>query len=134
MPAKRVQPAKRSPSLKEVVGEQTYAVWADMLHRLVSDGRTHRLAPMIAGMLQYAYIVASEQDSDEAEEGSATSILLDTEDLVDPEDAPELLGIVAQLFKDAKVKHSRVNSQGVSYSVAESAVEEFIHWFDMPWE
>jgi hypothetical protein len=41
---------------------------------------------------------------------------------------------VAQSFKDAKVNYKRVSSQGEGYSVAESAVIEFIHWFDMPWE
>ena len=95
-------PAKRTPSLKDIVGQQTYDVWVDMLRRLVSDGRTHRLAPMIAGMLQYACLVASEEGDDEVEEGSAASILLDCDDIGDPEDAPELLGLVARLFKDAK--------------------------------
>jgi hypothetical protein len=127
-------PTKQTSSLKEVVGQQTYEVWVDMLRRLVPDGRTHRLAPMVAGMLQYAYLVASDENDNEAEEDSAASILLGSEDMVDSAEAPELLGLVAQLFKDAKVKHGRVSSRGESYSVAESAVEEFIHWFDMPWE
>ncbi len=88
---------------------------------------------MIAGMLQYAHAIAYEQDG-EAEEGSAVPILLECEDIVDPEDAPELLDLVIQLFKDAKVKYKRVSSHGEDYSIAESAVLEFIHWFDMPWE
>ncbi len=54
-------PTQRAPSLKDVVGQPTYDVWVDMLRRLVPDGRPHRLAPMIAGMLQYAYLVASEE-------------------------------------------------------------------------
>jgi hypothetical protein len=124
---------KQKGSLKALVGQQTYDVWVDMLRRLVPEGRTHRLAPMIAGMLQYAYAIAYEKE-EEAEEGSAASILLECEDVVDPEDAPELLDLVVQLFKAAKVKYKRVNSQGVGYSVAESTIYEFIHWFDMPWE
>lgn len=127
-------PTKRAPSLKSVVGEQTYAVWVDMLKRLVPDGRTHRLAPMIAGMLSYAYLVASDMDNEEAEKDSAATILLESEELGDPDDAPELLGLVKQLFQDAKVKPGRVNSRGEDYSVAESAVAEFLHWTDMPWE
>lgn len=124
---------KYKKSLKTLVGPQTYDVWVDMLRRLVPEGRTHRLAPMIAGMMQYAYAIAYEKE-EEAEEDSAASILLECEDIVDPEDAPELLDLVIQLFKDAKVKYKRVNSQGVGYSIAESAIYEFIHWFDMPWE
>jgi ribosomal protein L13E len=125
---------KNRKSLKTIVGPETYGVWVDMLRRLVPEGRTHRLAPMIAGMLQYAYAIASEGDGDEAEEGSAASILLECEDIVDSEDAPELLDLVVQLFKDSKVKYKRANSQGEGYSIAESAVIEFIHWLDMPWE
>ena len=125
---------KTKQSLKTVVGQDTYAVWVDMLRRLVPEGRTHRLAPMIAGMLQYSYLIAYEQGRDEAEEGSAAFILLESEEIGDPEDAPELLGLVVQLFKDAKVKYKRVSSQDEGYSVAESAVDEFIRWFDLPWE
>ena len=126
--------AEKKKSLKIVVGQETCDVWVDMLRRLVPDGRTHRLAPMIAGMLHYAYLIAYEQGSDEAEEGSAASILLESEEISDPEDAPELLGLVVQLFKDAKVKYKRVSRQDEGYSVAESAVDEFVRWFDMPWE
>jgi hypothetical protein len=34
-------------NLKTIVGQETYGVWVDMLRRLVPEGRTHRLAPMI---------------------------------------------------------------------------------------
>ena len=54
--------------------------------------------------------------------------------MTDPEDAPELLDLVGQLFKDAKVKYKRVSRQDEGYSVAASAVYEFMGWFDMPWE
>ena len=37
-------------------------------------------------------------------------------------------------FKDAKVQYSRINSRGQTYSIAEDAYQEFVHWFDMPWE
>ena len=126
--------AEKKKSLKTVVGQETYNVWVDMLRRLVPDGRTHRLAPMIAGMLHYAYLIAQEEGGDEAEEASAASILLESEEISDPEDAPELLDLVVQLFKDAKVKYKRVSHQDEGYSVAESAVDEFIRWYDMPWE
>ena len=51
---------KQKRSLQAVVGTETYDVWTKMLHDLVPDGRTHRLAPIIAGMLHYALNVAFE--------------------------------------------------------------------------
>ena len=53
---------KTKNSLKTVVGQETYDVWVDMLRRLVPEGRTHRLAPMIAGMLQYGFDMPWESD------------------------------------------------------------------------
>jgi len=38
------------------------------------------------------------------------------------------------LFADAGVTHERVNARGKEYSMAESAVAEFVNWYNMPWE
>ena len=54
---------KRKRSLEEVVGKETYALWVDMLRRLVPDGRTHRLSVVVAGMLQYAYLIAADNQT-----------------------------------------------------------------------
>ena len=132
MPSKR---RKISENLASVVGEQTYAVWTSMLHELVPDGRTHRLAPLVAGMLQYACAVAQSQERAEPEEGSVAHTLLQLAEGYDPEEAqPSLLKLVERLFEDAKVKHARESARGIHYSIAEDAVEEFMHWYDMPWE
>jgi hypothetical protein len=121
--------------LEEVVGRETYTVWTEMLQRLVPAGRTHRLASMIAGMLQYAAEIACEKYGDDVEEETIASSLLDASEAYDPDEAPELLHeIVSQLFEDAGVEGERISSQGDHYSVAESAIYEFIHWYDMPWE
>ena len=125
---------KRKKSLEAVVGSQTYVAWVDMLRRLVPDGRTHRLAPLVAAMLSYAAEVASGQDKDADDEDSVARILQDASEIGDPEEAPELMELVAQLFKDAKVQHQRESSRGVRYSIAEEAITEFVHWYDMPWE
>ena len=121
-------------SLKAVVGQETYEVWTKMLHSLVPDGRTHRLATMIAGMLQYAADVAYKRYGDGPEEGSIASVLLMASEAGDSDDIPNLFGIVEQLFKDAGVGHQRVNHRGHGYSIAESAIHEFISWYNMPWE
>ena len=52
--------ASQKQSLQAVVGQLKYATWVDMLRRLVPDGRTHRLAPLVAGMLQYATLLAND--------------------------------------------------------------------------
>lgn len=126
--------AGRGESLKTIVGEETYAVWTDMLHSLVPEGRTHRLAPMVAGMLQYAATMACEKYGDEPEEGSAAHWLLVASEAYDPQEAEGLLGVVKRLFRDAEVEYERVDRRGDGYSVAESIIYEFIHWYDMPWE
>ena len=121
-------------SLKDVVGQEVYELWLDMLRRLVPDGRTHRLAPMIAGMLQYAADVAIQKFGDEPEEDTAAYYLLGADEIWDPDEAEDLQDLVTQLFEDAGVEYERVSSRGEGYSVAESVIYEYIHWYDMPWE
>jgi len=122
-------------SLQQIVGKQTYTTWVEMLRQLVPDGRTHRLAPLIAGMLQYASTLAYEKYGDNPEEGSVAHSLLRAAEAYEPAEAEELLGeVLEQLFSEAKVKYQRMSSRGDDYSIIESALYEFIHWYDMPWE
>ena len=122
-------------SLEEIVGKETYTVWVEMLRQLVPDGRTHRLAPLVAAMLQYASTLAYEKYGGDPEEGSAAQILLEASEAYDPEEALELLSeLVQELFEEARVKFRRTSSRGDDYSIIDSAVYEFIHWYDMPWE
>lgn len=121
-------------NLKDVVGQEVYDLWLDMLRRLVPDGRTHRLAPMVAGMLQYAADVAAQKFGDEPEESTAAYCLLGADEIWEPDEAGDLQDLVAQLFEDAGAGYERVSSRGEGYSVAESAIYEYIHWYDMPWE
>lgn len=101
-------------SLQQIVGKQTYTTWVEMLRRLVPDGRTHRLAPLIAGMLQYASTLAQEKYGDDPEEGSVAHALLMASEAYDPAEAEELLGeVLEQLFSDAKVNYQRVSSRGM---------------------
>lgn len=122
-------------TLASVVGQETYDVWVKMLQSLVPNGRTHRLAPLIAGMLQYAFDVANERYGDHPEECSVAQALLHAAESNEPEEAGEhLSGLIARLFKDAEVRYERVNSQGDDYNIADSTLYEFVHWYDMPWE
>lgn len=119
--------------MQSIVGEKTYSVWLEMLRELVPYSRTHRLAPMIAGMLQYAYSLAEEKYGDAPEEGSVADVLLNAPEYFDPESAYELVQIIEGLFEDAGVEYQRYNSRGDGYSIAENALYEYIHWYDMPW-
>jgi hypothetical protein len=124
-----------SRSLSEVVGSDTYEAWVRMLRNLVPDGRTHRLAVMVAGMLQYAVAIAAAKSAKERCEGALAFSLLEAGDATDTSDVQDMIhDAVVQLFKDASVRFERTNARGDKYSLAEDSYEEFIHWFDMPWE
>lgn len=126
---------KNERSLKTVVGQETYQVWTAMLQQLVPYGRTHRLAPLVAGMLQYALIIALEKYGDGPREGSVAQSLLSASESDDIEEVVgDLRDVTEQLFKDAGVGYARTNSRGDGYSIVENAIYEFIHWHAMPWE
>jgi hypothetical protein len=129
--------AEEAPrNFRNIVGEDTYAVWVRMLRELVPDGRTHRLSVMLAGMLHYAAAIAAAANQDEEEnEHSLAASLMEATEVSDPSEVEDLIhDAVVQLFKDAKLRFERTNARGVKYSLAEDAYEEFIHWHDMPWE
>ena len=126
---------KGEGSLKEIVGDKVYSVWVDMLHRLVPDGRTHRLAPTIASMLQYASEVAYEKYNSDLEEGCAAYSLYIVSEGADYDEAVDLLlPIVERLLKDSQVKSKRKSTGGIEYSIAEATIQEFVNWYSMPWE
>ena len=124
-----------SRSFSAVVGADTYGVWVRMLRKLVPDGRTHRLSVMLAGLLQYAAVMADASRDEEEDEDSLAASLLEATETSDPSEVNDLIhDAVVRLFKDAKVRFERTSARGTKYSLAEEAYEEFIHWFDMPWE
>ena len=126
--------ARTTRTLKNVVGADTYKVWVAMLRDLVPTGRTQRLGPMIAGMLQYAASRASESTLREVEGSEAWSLMVASE-MVDPEEARDYVeDLLACLFKDARVKANRTSARGSSYSVIEETIQEFVRWDLMPWE
>jgi hypothetical protein len=85
-------------------------------------------------MLQYAANIAYEEHGDEPEEDPVAQTLLLASEVYDPQDAGELLELVNVLFEDAGVGYERVDHRGVEYSIVESAIYEFVHWYNMPWE
>jgi len=126
---------KDKRSLQTVVDEETYAVWPNMLQRLVPGGRTHRIALMVAGMLQYATLVAREQVEGDLGANSVVQSLLSASEMYNVNEVRSEIGdVTAQLFKDAGVSFVRANARGEQYSIAEAAWSEFLRWYDMPWE
>lgn len=125
---------KSKRSLQDVVGKETYSVWVDMLRELVPDGRTHRLSVLLAGMLQYALAIAEELDEDELEEDSVALSLINANEMGSDEIKDELHDVVKRLFKDAGVTFDRVSKRGEPYSIADEAYNEFVSWFDYPWD
>ena len=138
MGRKKATTTKQEATLESVVGSPTYSVWVDMLKRLVPGARTHRLAPMVAGMLQYAAELAEQRSRGGPREGSAAAALLNArEHEEDEEDGPlggDLSELVERLFRDARVKSSRTNRRGEPYSLVDAAIQEFVRWESMPWE
>jgi hypothetical protein len=125
---------KPKRSLQDVVGEDTYIVWIDMLRRLVPDGRTHRLSVLLAGMLQYALAILENLDEDELDEDSVALSLINANEMGPDEIKDELHDVMMRLFKDAGVTFDRVSKRGEPYSIADAAYDEFARWYDYPWD
>jgi len=106
-----------------------------MLRALVPQGRTHRLAVLVAAMLQYAVAVAMNLRRRHAPGAEASKALLRAIDELDVTslrgDIPEHL---ARLFRDAGASPDRFNARGDAYSIIDSAIVEFVSWENMPWE
>jgi hypothetical protein len=130
---RREPEGRAEPSFQSIVGEATYQVWVDMLRILVPGGRTHRLAPMLAGMLRYA----AEQCARKGERHRRSCPLGDAlKDLEEGDDDAMVVVAVAvqRLFRDAGVPTKRVSRDSESYSVVDTALHEFQRWGEMPWE
>ena len=122
-------------SLQDVVGQETYTVWVNMLRELVPEGRTHRLSVVVAGMLQYAFELAQKIKNKNEDEHSAAMSIMDATETADPDEIKGLIhDLVDRLFMDAGVEYERVSKRGERYSIAYEAYNEFARWFDYPWD
>src|SRR2546422_293810 len=79
-----------SRSFSAVVGADTYEVWVRMLSELVPDGRTRCLAVMLAGMLQYAAVMAAANGDEEEDERSLATSLFEATEVSDPSEVKDL--------------------------------------------
>jgi len=130
----RRAPAARS--LAALVGDDVYGVWVAMVGRVGRDGRTHRLAVVIASMLQHAALVASEARTRRRgrDAGADQELLMALQEPEPGGENEELAEVIVRLFDDAGVPHSRPSRRGDEYSIVDASIVEFVRWFDMPWE
>ena len=131
----RVVSQEAGPLLVDVVGPETYATWVAMLRSLVPQGRTHRLAVVVAGMLHHAVNVAMSRSRRRAPGAASSKALLAATEALDvSSEAGEIPEVLEKLFRDAGVSPDRVNARGDAYSITDSAIAEFVGWENMPWE
>ena len=88
-----------------------YGVWVDMLRRLVPEGRTHRLSPLVGAMLQYAAACALEKFRRRPPADSVAKALLSASE-GDVAPAATLSEAVERLFLDARVESLRTDRRG----------------------
>ena len=122
-------------TLQSVVGTETYKAWTCMLNHLIPDGRTHRLAPIIAGMLRYATVIAIEKINTEKEPDMVSKNLQIADQLNDPDKINKILSEPLQiLFDDSNAQFERTDYKGNHYSILNAAIHEYMNWYEMPWE
>ena len=109
-------------------------MWLDMLKVLVPGGRTHRLAPIVAGMLRYACERSPASSRRRPPQRSLADALIALDEGDDDAATDLVKSAVGQLFRDAGVRPLRYSHQGQQYSVVDAAIHEFQHWGSMPWE
>lgn len=127
--------SRTNRSLQDVVGKETYRVWVEMIRELVPDGRTHRVAVLVAGMLQYTVELAGRIENRKEEKHSVAMSIIDAADTADLHHIKGLIhDLVDRLFMDAGVDYERISKRGERYSIADQAYNEFARWFDYPWE
>ena len=120
--------------IKEILNQSEYEFLLELLKTLVPEGRTHRLAVFVAGCYHYIHHIADQKQKGNPTAERFTEL---ADSLINDynEDAHiELEKSLKSLFGDANVKFIRTNSRGDSYSIIDNTMEEFISWFNMPWE
>jgi len=120
--------------IQAVVGKKIYSVWLDMLSRMVPMERTHRLSVVLASMLQYTQELAYEKSANNAKARQLAEIFEYSHEKYMEGDTSDLVNLAESILKDANVKFKRKSSRGHGYSIADEAVNHYLHWDDLPWE
>ncbi|MDP8214183.1 MAG: hypothetical protein RAO92_07895 [Candidatus Euphemobacter frigidus] len=120
---------------KKIIGTQAYSTFLNMLKEIGPDARTHRISVVIAAILRFALSKLPAH----CEEGTLAQALLSLEEepyLVEEgsEESKMVFDLIEELCHEAGMSNLRVSSRGERYSTAESAIAEYVAWYNMPWE
>ena len=126
---------KMLDEFKEIVGEQHFSSFMELLKEIGPDARTHRISVVIAAILRYA---VNKLPAD-CEEGSIALALLklDEEPYLAHEQSDEhemVFDLVDGLCSEANLMNERESARGEGYSIAENVILEYAAWYNMPWE
>ncbi len=110
--AKRGKPGA---SLEPLVGRPTYRVWVAILKVLAPGSRTHRLAPIVTGMLRYATERASSGSRRPLSPGSVAEALVALMEGEDDEAMIDLLNVTRSTM--SRLMPSCGDSGGIAAAV-----------------
>ncbi len=121
--------------LKDIIGEQQFKSFLEILKDIGPNARTHRITVVIASILRFAV----NQLPPDCNDGTLSQALitLDEEPYLVHEQSDEyelLYDLIDSLCTEAGIQNERESSRGVSYSIAENAILEYAAWYNMPWE
>ncbi len=115
---------------EEILGNEIYNHWLEILAKLVPHGRTQRLSVFVASLLQYLWTKAQNKN----ENPIFQALQYACENYGSEESEHIVVAIIEIIFRDANVRSNRSDSKGRGYSIAKSAADEFFNWSNMPWE
>ena len=120
---------------REIIGDQHFASFLELLKEIGPDARTHRISVVIASILRFAI----DQLPPDCEEGSLAQalVMLNDEPLLVHEESDEydlVFDLIDGICNRAGMTNLRESARGDAYSIAENAILEYASWYNMPWE
>ena len=120
---------------KDIIGEQKFKSFLELLKNIGPDARTHRISVVIASILRFAV----NQLPPDCDHGTLSQALitLDEEPYLAHEQSDEyklVYDVIDKLCIESGMQNERESSRGESYSIAENVILEYAAWYNMPWE
>lgn len=120
---------------KDIIGEQFFLLFMNLLKEIGPDARTHRISVVIASILRFAV----NRLPPDCEDGSLAQalLMLDEEPYLAHEESDEcnmVFDLIEGLCNETGMMNLRESARGADYSIAEHVILEYAAWFNMPWE
>lgn len=121
--------------LKDIIGNEQYSSFLELLKEIGPDARTHRISVVIASILRFA-VNKLPPDCDEGTLSQALIILDEEPYLADeqPDEYELVYSVIGSICTEAGMQNERQSSRGDGYSIADNAIMEYTAWYNMPWE